>query len=70
MKKSKTKTKQKKIPKGNTVLKLELLLEHKHSSHRLEVQQDRGCTGTAHTHKLGYTYPSLENTERNQVSHS
>lgn len=33
-------------------------------------QQDRSSTGTAHTHKLGYTYPSLGNTERNLVSHS
>lgn len=33
-------------------------------------QQDRGSTGTAHTHKLRYTYPSLENTKRNQMSHS
>lgn len=35
-KKGKTKIKNKKTtPKGNTILKLKLLLEHKHSSHRL-----------------------------------
>lgn len=68
--KPKIKQNKKKTPKGNTVLKLKLLLEHKHSSHQLGAQQDRGSTRTAHTHKLGYTYPSFENTERNQVSHS
>lgn len=66
----KTKNKQtKKIPKRNTILKLKLVLEYKHSSHRLGLSRTE-VVQVQHTLKLGYTYPSLGNTERNLVSHS
>lgn len=60
-KKGKTKIKNKKNnPKGQHNIEAETTPGTQTLIPQVGAQQDRGSTDTAHTHKLGYTYPSLK----------